>query len=149
MQTAKVTIRLCPAVQCCAGLKSPGNRNLSLHPAMRTVVLSIAFCLCIVGCFAQEAMDESMDLQRFTDEMVGAQDEDVNYEDLYENLLQTLSSPYDLNNVSEEELKSLHLLTDLQIENFITYRHEQGALLDVHELQVIPGFDLSLVARLL
>jgi hypothetical protein len=106
-------------------------------------------CLSAIFSFAQEVTEQGMDLQRMTDEMVGYQDEDADYEDLYENLLQTLSTRYDLNQVSGEELKSLHLLTDLQVENFLTYRKEQGFFLDVYELQVIPGFDLTVIARLL
>lgn len=115
---------------------------------MKAVALIITVGLGVPIAFAQDVPEEGIDPQRFTDEMVGYPEEDANYEDLYENLLQTLSSPYDLNKVSKEELKTLHLLTDVQIENFFTYRKEQGTLLDVYELQTIPGFDLLLIARL-
>ncbi|MEX2235321.1 MAG: helix-hairpin-helix domain-containing protein [Cyclobacteriaceae bacterium] len=116
---------------------------------MKALLLYISLGLLAPRVFAQETAEQAIDLQRFSDDLLGFQDVDTNYEDLYENLVQILSSPYDLNKVSEEELRSLHILTDLQIANFITYRSEQGTLLDVYELQVIPEFDLTLISRLL
>src|SRR3989337_771974 len=117
---------------------------------MKEIFLISTLSLCGLFSFGQGVAEEDgMDPQQFTDDIVGDQGEDADYEDLYENLLQNLSSPYDLNKVSGEELRSLHLLTDLQIENFLNYRQEQGTLLDVYELQVIAGFDLSLISKLL
>lgn len=116
---------------------------------MKKFGLISTLCLSAILSSGQDVAEQGMDLQRIADEMVGYQDEGADYEDLYENLLQTLSTRYDLNQVSGEELKSLHLLTDLQIENFLTYRKEQGFFLDVYELQVVPGFDLTVIGRLL
>jgi hypothetical protein len=116
---------------------------------MKATSLVITLCLCVFVLCAQHATDEGPDAQRFSDDLLGYPDTDSQTEDDYENLLQTLSSPYDLNKVSAEELKSLHLLTDSQVENFITYRKQQGPLLDLYELQAIPGFDLPLISRLL
>lgn len=96
---------------------------------------------------AQQTTDS--DLQFLTDELVGYADEDIDYEELYENLAQILSAPYDLNHVTREELRLLHMLNDKQIDSFLEYRNNQGPLLDIYELQVIPGFDLEVIRRLL
>ena len=111
-------------------------------------------CMTVVWMFAsygyaQHSGEEAMDLQRVTDDILASQDADADYEDLYENIVQLLSSPYDLNKVSAEELRMLNVLSDEQIHNFLVYRESQGAFLDVYELQVIPGFDLSLISKLL
>lgn len=113
----------------------------------------IAFISLWLGAFvscAQPATQQVVNLQRLTDEMLAAPDTDADadYEDLYENLAQILASPYNLNKVSRAELRSLCILTDSQIENLLAYRVAQGAFLDVHELQVIPGFDLTTIASL-
>lgn len=57
--------------------------------------------------------------------------------------------PLDLNRISREELASLRLLNELQIENFLHYREQLGPLLNVYELQAIPGWDLADIRRLL
>lgn len=99
-------------------------------------------------CKGQSFTSDPVDPQRLNDELLGYPDDDEHSSETYENLMQILSAPYDLNRVSLEELKSLHLLTDEQIDNLLAFRKEQGPFLDVYELQVIPGFDVDLAARL-
>ena len=45
--------------------------------------------------------------------------------------------PLNLNEATENELKALRLLNDLQISNFLLYRKVLGPLLQVNELQII------------
>jgi hypothetical protein len=89
---------------------------------------------------AQDSPKREIDLNRLVDEIFANQSNDLNYADLYENYLQILSNPYDLNTVSAEELNSLYLLTPSQLKSFISYRAEIGKLLSVYELQSIPEF---------
>lgn len=115
---------------------------------MRHGLIIITLWLCATPLRAQE-MSGSRDLQYVSDELVPYPDEDVNYEELYENLAQILASPYDLNRVTREELQMLHILNDAQIKNFLDYRRDQGVLLDIHELQVIPDFDMDVIRKLM
>lgn len=87
--------------------------------------------------------------ERLTDQLLGIPDGEGEYEDLYEQHLQIMQHPFDLNRVTAGELRTLHLLSDAQISNFIDYRNHQGTLLAIEELQVIPGFDPSLIHQLL
>jgi hypothetical protein len=57
--------------------------------------------------------------------------------------------PLNLNAATENELKSLRLLTDLQISNFLVYRNLLGPLLHVNELQAVPAWDVMTIKRLL
>lgn len=57
--------------------------------------------------------------------------------------------PLNLNAAIEHELKGLRLLTDLQISNFLLYRKLLGPLLQVHELQAIPAWDVATIKQLL
>lgn len=115
---------------------------------MKTVIIIVGLFLWTTNGYAQEFPQEELDLQRLSDDLLGFQDEDVDYEDVYENLAQIISSPFDLNKVSGEELQLLHILTGYQIQNFLDYRKEQGHLLDIYELQVIPAFDLAVISAL-
>lgn len=100
-------------------------------------------------CIAQTFPRKEIDVQALADEWLAYQDEDLNYEDLYENLLQLLSNPINLNTASAEQLRSILVLSELQIQSFINYRNANGALVSEYELQSVPDFDLTTIHKLL
>lgn len=57
--------------------------------------------------------------------------------------------PVDLNRATGEELQSLRLLSESQIRELVRYRALLGKLVDIHELQAVPGWDLTLIRNLL
>lgn len=112
--------------------------------------LPLIFIATAIGFFPSNAQhDGELDFERLADEFSLIQDGEGNYEDVYENVVQVLASPHDLNRVSAEELQLLGVLTDPQIASFLRYREAQGPFIDVHELQAIPLFDEDDIARLL
>lgn len=98
---------------------------------------------------AQEYPRKEIDLDRFVQELFSQQDDDVNYEDLYESLFQLYSTPLNLNTATRDELAATYLLSENQLNRFFAYRATTGKLLSVYELQAIPGFDLPTIYRLL
>ncbi len=66
-----------------------------------------------------------------------------------ENLENYRASPMNLNRATRDELLSLHLLNELTIENFLHYRDQFGPLLNIYELQSVPGLEVSDIRRLL
>lgn len=91
---------------------------------------------------------EEPDFQQLIDEIAGTPDLDVPYEMLYDNLVQILSEPYDLNRVSEEELRLLGFLSSQQINSLVEHRASHGEFISVYELQSLPGFDEITSSRL-
>ncbi|MEZ4946225.1 MAG: helix-hairpin-helix domain-containing protein [Cyclobacteriaceae bacterium] len=98
---------------------------------------------------AQEYPEREYDLERLSEEIFSIQDQDINYEMLYENLAQILSNPIDLNRATEEQLRSLYILNEIQINNLIAYRNENGVLLSVYELQAIDGYDENTISKII
>lgn len=101
----------------------------------------------IVGlvCFswwatAQEFPRQDINLQQIADDLYGFQDQDLNYEEIYENLVLLLSSPIDLNKASAEDFRFMKILSESQIKNILDYRTENGDFLSVYELQAVPTF---------
>ena len=74
---------------------------------------------------------------------------DFDFNTLFEELAFYRDNPIDLNRAAEQDLLELRLLSDVQIVNLISYRQQTGPLLAVYELQVIPGFDLSTIRRIM
>jgi hypothetical protein len=59
-----------------------------------------------------------------------------------------LKNPVNLNLVSASELKEFRMLTPIQIQNFILYRALVGKLVDIYELQAVPGWDLQTIQKI-
>lgn len=98
---------------------------------------------------AQEYPHKDINIDQFIQNLFSQQDEDVNYEELYESLFQFYSNPLNLNIVNRSELASLFILSEIQLTNFFIYRSTNGKLLSIYELQAIPGFDSNTIHNLL
>jgi hypothetical protein len=66
-----------------------------------------------------------------------------------ENLDLLRDRPLDLNQASREDLISLHLLNDVQVERFLAYRAQFGPFLNAYELQAIPTWEITDIRRVL
>jgi hypothetical protein len=64
-------------------------------------------------------------------------------------LAQFRKNPVNLNTADENELKELRIITDLQIENLLSYRKLFGKLLSIYELQSVPTWDIFTIKKLL
>jgi hypothetical protein len=115
---------------------------------MKAVLVSFLIILCGFS-EAQEYPNKEIDVSQIADELYGVPDLDLNYEELYENLLQLAASPLNLNKATAEDLRFTNILTEPQVNNLIKYRLENGNFISVYELQAIPGFDLQTIYRLI
>lgn len=90
--------------------------------------------------FGQDFPRTDFNLEKLADEIFPIQDLDLNYEELYENLAQLLSRPLDLNEITREQMRSLFVINEEEINSFFKFREALGPLLSVYELQSIPGW---------
>jgi hypothetical protein len=83
-------------------------------------------------------------------EMQAEREEAVTDDDAqWQQLMYLQKHPLNLNAATENELKALRLLTDLQIGNFLMYRKQLGALLSIYELQAVPAWDVYTIKKVL
>ena len=66
---------------------------------------------------------------------------------LNENIAIGEQKKYNINNVSETELFTLHFLTPQQINQFLLYRKTLGAFISMLELQSIPYWDIATIKK--
>lgn len=112
------------------------------------VVVTILLLLCFFNVgIAQEYPRKNIDVQKLTDDLLAQQELDINYEELYENLLQILSNPLSLNTATEEDFRFLNILSEVQLQNLLSYRKEQGGFTSIYELQSVEEFDLQTIQR--
>lgn len=114
----------------------------------RLFILSLAILFMHI-LSAQEPQRPEIDLQDFTETLFQLQDEDINYEDLYESLLLLYSNPININRATRDELSSLYVLSVAQINSILEYIHQNGEFMSLYELQAVPGLDLSTIQNML
>lgn len=98
---------------------------------------------------AQTYRKGEINIENFVEDLFGMQRTDDDYEDFYESLLQVFLNPINLNKTNPEELKSIYILSPIQINGFFEYQNKFGKLLSLYELQAIPEFDLETIYQIL
>lgn len=118
---------------------------------MNRVLVFIAFLLvCSIQLRAQDAMSTTEQLIADIFEQYIAESEDeIDYDSFYEDLMYCAQNPINLNLTSRDELDKLPFLSDFQVENLLSYVYENAKLYSIYELQLIEGFDMTDIRRLL
>jgi len=98
--------------------------------------------------FGQASQPKDLNLEKLIDEIFPVQDEDFNYEDLYETYAQLLANPINLNTATDEQLRSLFTLNNTHIFDLRQHIKENGPLLSLYELQSIPSFSENIIRLL-
>lgn len=83
--------------------------------------------------------------ERVVENIIPSGDDDLNYEDLYENISQLTTNPLDLNSTTVDALLSLGILTPQQAGDIINHRQHNGDFLEIYELQSVPSLDLPTI----
>jgi hypothetical protein len=78
-----------------------------------------------------------------------AEDENLDYTTLLDELKYYLEHPINLNTATREELEQFGLLDDIQINNLLNHIQKNGRLIAIYELQTIDGFDAVTIQRIL
>jgi len=111
---------------------------------MRVTLIAVLISACLGKLIAQDFPHKDINPASLVDEIFAGQDLDINYQDLYENYLQLISNPFDLNVVTEEQLRLLYFLSQEQITSLLNYRKEAGPFLSIYELQNVLDHDTFL-----
>lgn len=83
-------------------------------------------------------------------ENITENNEDLETED--DSYLQQLNDwqrhPLNINMMDEGLLKEFRMLSPMQIQNFLSYRSLLGNLINIYELQAVPGWDLATIQKI-
>jgi hypothetical protein len=115
----------------------------------RWVILSGGLFFITYSSLCQTRPRPEINLDEFIQRIFPLQQENINYEDLYESLFQLYQYPLNLNSASYEELSSLYVLSVAQIKSLLAHRIQYGDLLSIYELQAVAGFDMTTIQQLL
>jgi hypothetical protein len=87
--------------------------------------------------------------QRIENAAEDANNEEIDYTILLEELQYYQEHPLNLNYTDRDELGKLELLSDIQINFLLDHIERNGKLMSIYELQSVQGFDLELIYKIL
>ncbi|MBL7829281.1 MAG: helix-hairpin-helix domain-containing protein, partial [Saprospiraceae bacterium] len=121
--------------------------NAIAHVLTKKIIL--VACFFAPTCFfaQNEEQGSSELLENFFRDNEFASESDAQL--FLEALDQWRDKPLDLNRATREELLSMHMVNEIQVEEFLKYRDQFGPLLNELELQAIPNWDVSDIRRLM
>ena len=85
----------------------------------------------------------------YMEELASETEDEARIENLYTDLSYLAEHPFELNSVTENELKRLPFLSDQQIASLLTYRTKYGKLVTLYELKNMEGIDFDTISLLL
>ncbi len=120
---------------------------------MRKITTLLCLLFLYVHCIAQvpekqQEVPTTTIEQQF--ENITENSEDVETEDdaYVQQMAQFQKNPININYASEADLKELRLITPIQIQNLISYRNYLGILINLYELQAVPGWDIATIQKI-
>ena len=116
---------------------------------MKTNLFVILLLVSANTLFAQEKKETGSIIEQQLENEIEQGDNPIE-DDLYWQQLEYYQKhPVNINTVEEEQLRSLNLLTEIQIASIMRYRKFLGVLLNIYELQAIPGLDILTIKKIL
>ena len=108
---------------------------------MKKVFSLLLLLLFYLPTFGQDRTPIPLDIQQLMERLFPIQEEEVDYEALYELLTELYQNPLDINRVTGEELAGTYLLSPPQIQAFLDHRSQSGEFISLYELQSLPHWD--------
>jgi len=116
----------------------------------RFLVYIIVLLLSSYSVSAQDATATTEQLIADIFEQYTAESEEtIDYDSFFEDLMFCAQNPINLNQATREQLEKLPFLSDIQIENIISYVYKSGSMQTIYELQLVEGLDMTDIRRML
>ena len=108
---------------------------------MRRLGIIIALFFSSISMIAQEIVVNRV-VEKIYSQLMETSESEIDYSDLYDDLIGFYEHPINLNQTTPEELSKLRFLSDIQIENLFYYLYKVGSMRTIYELQLVEGMDL-------
>lgn len=117
---------------------------------MKRLFIILSIILLINSYYVHSQIEHSVDKwMEYVEELALEIEDTERIESLYADLSYLTEHPFDLNTVTEEQLKRLPFLSDRQIERLLSYRQRYGNMVSIYELKNIEELDFQTIALLL
>ena len=119
---------------------------------MKLMALQLVALICLL-LMDLKAQDKTIVSDQFIadifEQYAAETEEEMDFETFYEELMEVAENPIVLNLATKEQLEKLPFLSDIQIENILSYRYSFGSFNSIFELQLVEGLDMTDIRRML
>lgn len=115
----------------------------------RLFITLLVFMLISSYQLKSQTLDSVDKWMEYMDEMAADAEDEARIETLYADLSYLSEHPFELNGVTEEQLKRLPFLTDSQISKLLDYRRKYGNMVSLYELKNVEELDFHTLSLLL
>ncbi|HEY0432459.1 MAG TPA: helix-hairpin-helix domain-containing protein, partial [Chitinophagaceae bacterium] len=92
--------------------------------------------------------EPSQPAQQALENLASALQTDPEYDEELQDFEELKKHPLNLNVADGTALRRLGAVNDIQIENLLAYRRLLGPLINIYELQAVPGWDISTIRKI-
>ena len=96
-----------------------------------------------------QTIKSSTKWMEYIEEMSLQMEDETQIESLYSDLSYITEHPFELNSITEKDLKRLPFVSEEQIKSLLTYRSKYGKFLTIYELKNVEGMDFETISLLL
>ncbi len=89
--------------------------------------------------FCHSHAQQTFDVEQAIESLFSLPDENINYEEFYERYFLLYDKPLDLNKAQYLDLKSLFVLTEIEIKQILNYRDSVRTVQSIYELAYLEG----------
>jgi hypothetical protein len=117
---------------------------------MKKIVCHLILVCCFLHSSGQPPTEQTeADIEQQLENITAANDDADTEDDSYLQQMRFFASnPINLNYAEAEDLKQLRIVTPIQIANLLQYRRSLGLLVNIYELQAIPGWDVATIQKI-
>ena len=110
----------------------------------------VACCIIIIMIPSTILCAQNSVIEQIVEELASKSDnEEDDYSSVVEDLTYYLAFPLNLNTANVEDLEKLIFINEFQIENLTNYIATKGSMKTIFELQLIEGFDMETIQKML
>lgn len=114
---------------------------------MKKLILLVCICMFARFTGAQETTVQQI-VEDLLESMGDELSDDIDIQEILEDLEYLRQNPLHINSVTVDGLKQLHLLSEIQISNLMSFREKTGTIYSIYELAAIDGFTTDLLQKI-
>ncbi len=114
---------------------------------VRKLAILLMLCVATFRAWPQEPQSQQT-IEDLLESVGETLSDDTDIQEILDDLEQFRQNPLRINSSGVEELKKLHLLSELQIYKLLGYREKNGTIFTIYELATIDGFTPDILQKL-
>lgn len=125
-----------------------------MKETLNCISIATGLLIAAIPCLYAQEQDTAMRFNSGTgigkmEDIVERTDAELDYSDFTDDLARLKRHPVNLNSASDEDLRKLTFLNELQIANLRAYLQQYGSIASVYELQMIEGFSQEIIGLMI